>query len=257
MSNMKKESRVVVITGGGSGIGREAARRFAKNKDTVYIIGRDLDKLQETAQGFEAIYPVVADVTNIDALNNAKKEIGLQHRTIDVLVNNAGGTSSAKITNPTAEQALGIWNEVVNTNLTSVFLVTQLFDDVLSRPGARIINITSVAALAGSSLGGINGQAYSAAKSGIHGLSRTLMKKYAPEGITINCVAPGVIDHTGFFGGDGVPDDRKLKSIASIPEGRLGAPDEVAEAIFYLAAENSGFINGEILNINGGAQFGR
>lgn len=250
------KKRVVVVTGAGSGIGREIARRFAKSGDKVYILGRQISGLKETAKDFSDMVCITADVTDISAIEKARDQIIKESGYIDILVNNAGGNVRIG-DDPSFPDAAAAWNQIVATNLSSVFYVTFAFIKHFARSNGRVINISSLAAFAGSSLGGVSGQAYSAAKSGIHGLSRTLTKALAPEGITVNCVAPGVIDDTGFFGGKGVPLDRKTKTLPTIPLGRLGEPNEIAEAVFFLASDKSGFITGEILNVNGGAQFGR
>jgi 3-oxoacyl-[acyl-carrier protein] reductase len=252
---MRNNRRVVVVTGGGSGMGRVIARRFAQNGDTVYILGRRLNKLQETAKGFPSIKAIQADVTDVDSLEAARDSIVSKNRNIDVLVNNAGGSMSVKgeLSLNEAQQA---WNQILVTNLSSVFYVIATFKDNLVS-GGRVITITSLAALGGSRQGGVTGQAYSAAKAGLHCLSRTLVSDFAKNNITINCVAPGVIDDTEFFQGKSVPVELREAYLPRIPLGRLGKPEEVAAGVFYLASKEAAFISGEILNINGGAQFGR
>ena len=248
--------RVVVVTGGGSGMGRAIARRFAKNGDTVYVLGRRLNKLQETAEGFNSIIPVACDVTDLTAIEKAHKQVTKSHKIVDVLVNNAGGSFKVSDDAP-AKQKLEAWNQIIQTNLTSVFAMIMVFEKSLARPGGRIINITSMAALGGSRQGGVSGQAYSASKSGIHGLNRTLVGMFGDDGITVNALAPGVIDDTEFFPGSTVPGDLRDRYVPITPVRRLGNPEEVAAGVLYLASEEAGFITGEVLNINGGVQFGR
>lgn len=248
--------RVVVVTGGGSGIGKATAAMFAAQNDKVYVLGRDRKRLEVVASTSENISAMGCDITNLQSVQQAVEAIGKQHKAIDVLVNCAGGTTSLD-PDATIEEAKAAWDFVIDLNLGGVFNVTSTFLPLLKRPGSRIIYVTSLAALGGSSQAGATGQAYSAAKAGVHGMSRTLAKALAPEGITVNCVAPGVIDHTEFFGQNGIPADRKAKNESLIPEGRLGEPEEIAAGILYLASEKAGFVTGEILNINGGAVFGR
>ena len=253
---MGKKLRVVVVTGGGSGMGRAIARRFAKNGDIVYIIGRRKSKLEETAKGFRDIYCVTADVTDLASIEKARNIITKDHKKIDVLVNNAGGSTSVTPDASFAEAAKA-WNEVIETNLSSVFYVILIFDKFLARPGGKIVSITSTAAIGGSNMGGVGGQAYSASKAGIHGLSRTLVRPLAEEGITVNCVAPGVITDTEFFTPKGMPEERQKQYLPKIPVGHFGTSEEIAEGVFYITSDKSDFITGEILNINGGMQFGR
>lgn len=256
MSKNDQKQRVVIVTGGGSGMGRAIARRFAQDGDQVYIMGRRREKLQETAKGFDTIVPLVVDVTDLQAIEKARDSIVERHKKVDVLVNNAGLSTSIPAEAPLSERLSG-WNNVMRTNVTSVFLMINAFDSALSRPGGRIISVTSTAAIAGSSMGSVGGQAYAASKSAIHGLHRTLMKSMAADGITVNSVAPGVISDTEFFSPDGIPDDRKQVYLPNIPVKRFGTSEEVAEAVHYLASDKAAFITGEILNINGGQQFGR
>ncbi len=250
------KQRVVIVTGGGSGMGRAIARRFAESGDRVYVLGRRLEKLRETAKGFPGIECVATDVADTKSVEKARDTIIQKHKKIDVLVNNAGGTFTIS---PDVElsEAAGNWDELIKTNLTSVFYMIFAFEKYMSRPGGRVINITSVAALAGSSRPGVGGQVYAASKAGIHGLSRTLMPSLAADGITINCIAPGLIGDTDFFGESGLSPQRKEASLKTIPVRRLGVPADIAQAAFYLASEGAGFVTGEILNVNGGAQFGR
>ena len=249
--------RVVVITGGGTGMGQAAAWKFAELGDVVYILGRRIEKLEETAQGHETIYPLVCDVTDASSIQKTIDMIVAEQKSIDILVNNAGGSSHKTYDDPSLDEALRLWQQVISTNFTSVFAMIQACLPYLKNDGGRIINITSVAALAGSTNPGISNQAYSASKAGVHGFSRTLVNLLSPRGITINCVAPGLIADTGFFGDKGVPSDLEEKYLTKIPLKRLGSPDDIAAGIVYLASAEAGYITGEILNINGGVVYGR
>lgn len=250
------EQRIVVVTGGGSGMGRAIALRFAEAGDRVYIIGRRVDQLEKVAAESPNIEGVAGDVTDVEAVNEAVNKIVQKHKTINVLVNCAGGNTkvSDDVDLAGANRA---WKSIIDVNLTGTFNVIFAFLPHLVRPGGRVVNITSLAAFSGSSNPGVSGQAYSAAKAGVHGMSRTLVSSLAPEGITINCVAPGIIDHTGFFGPQGMADERRRVNIARTPAGRLGEPNDIAAGVFYIASDEASFVNGEVLNINGGIVFGR
>lgn len=250
------KTRTVLVTGGGSGIGREIALQFARNGDRVIILGRDQKKLDQVATEQQGIETITADITSVNDMENAVAMFLKKHTRLDVLVNCAGGNTNSK---PTADftQSNQTWKSVIELNLTGTFNTIFAFLPYIARPGGRIINITSLAAFTGSSQPAVNGQAYAAAKSGVHGLSRTLANNLAKEGITVNCVAPGVIDHTEFFGPTGMKQDRRQANIDRTPEGRLGEPKDIAPAVFYLASEEASFVTGEILNINGGVVFGR
>lgn len=250
------KTRTVLVTGGGSGIGRAITLQFAQNGDTVVILGRDQKKLDKIAAEHQGIETIMADITSVNDLEKAVGVFLKKYANLDVLVNCAGGNITV---NPAADftEANKTWKSVIELNLTGTFNVIFTFLPHITRPGGRIINITSLAAFTGSSQPAVNGQAYAAAKSGVHGLSRTLANNLAKEGITVNCVAPGVIDHTEFFGPTGMKQDRKQANIERTPEGRLGEPKDIAPAVFYLASEEASFVTGEILNVNGGVVFGR
>jgi len=251
---MIKKQRVVVVTGGGTGMGKAIAEMFAKNSDQVFIVGRRLEKLKEVAVAYpKNIHPVVGDITDPKSIQDVVKVVRKQYQVVDVLVNCAGGSGYAE-EGLLLQDALDAWNKVIATNLSGTFLMIYAFRPYLRRPGGRIINITSLAAFAGSSRSG--GEVYAAAKSGVHGLTRTLVRQLGPEGITVNCVAPGFIEQTEFFGPT-IPEERIKGVIANTPLRRTGTPMDVAPAVFYLASDDASFVTGEILNVNGGQQFSR
>ncbi len=246
--------RVVVITGGGSGMGRAIAHRFAEAGDTVYIIGRRLKKLEETARGHSAIHCVEADATDVKAVESACRAILGKHKTVDILINNAGGAGPIE-PNRSLSDSLAAWQAVINKNLTTAFLMTHALRPHITRPGGRIIFISSIAAIRGSGQPG--GEGYAAAKAGLHGFMRTLVRQLSADGITLNTIAPGFIGDTEFFKSKALLKQRAAEASKSIPVGRVGTPEEIAAAAFYLASSEAGFVNGDILNINGGVQFGR
>lgn len=249
-----KTGRVVIVTGGGSGIGKAIAEIFAQNGDNVYILGRRKHSLEVVSAKYpDKIFTIKADVSNPKEVEVARQQILAAHPAVDVLVNCAGASGSVAH-GLNLEAALEAWEGILANNLTSTFLMTYAFRPHLKRPGGRIINITSMAAFAGSSR--VGGEAYAAAKSAIHGMSRTLVRQLAPEGITINCVSPGFISNTDFFGGK-ILHQARIAAEAQIPAGRTGQPEDIAPGVFYLASDEASFVNGEILQINGGQQFSR
>lgn len=234
-------------------MGKAAAELFSKNGDKVYIAGRRKEQLEAVASANKNVVVIACDLTKPKEIENLIGEITKNHKVVDVLVNCVGG--SGKVEGDDLESAYAAWKQIVDTNLNSAFLISHAILPILARPGGRLIHVTSMAAFAGSSR--VGGEAYAASKSGVHGLVRTLVRVHGPQGITINCVAPGVIENTDFFKDGTVPQDIRAKMIPQIPAGRLGVPEDVAPAIFYLASDEASFINGEILNINGGQQFSR
>jgi 3-oxoacyl-[acyl-carrier protein] reductase len=139
---------------------------------------------------------------------------------------------------------------MLSTNLVGAYLMAHALGPHLRRPGGRIVNISSIAAFRGG------GDMYSAAKAGLVGLSYSLAQDLGPEGITVNAVAPGLVLDTEFFA-DRMTDERRQRTVSQTPAGRPGRPEDVAEAVHYLASDAASFVTGEVLHVNGGWLFGR
>lgn len=249
------EPRVVVVTGGGTGIGKATAGTFAADGDRVVIVGRRVAVLDHAADEIRRAVPLAnvvvqqCDVTSVDQVvalaDWLRQTVGQVH----VLVNNAGGGgsgSSAGNLAGIAEQA----RAVLDGNLLGSYLVIRGLQGLLARPGARIVNVSSVAAFRGG------GDIYSAAKAGVVGLTYALANEFGPNGITVNAVAPGLVLDTEFFG-DAMTPERVQRIVAQTPVARPGRPDDIAAAIHYLASPNASFVTGEVLHVNGGWVFGR
>jgi 3-oxoacyl-[acyl-carrier protein] reductase len=151
------------------------------------------------------------------------------------------------------DESIANWNDVIATNLTGAFLMSIYAAQMLRRPGGRIINFSSIGAFTGGSSGGAIG--YAASKAGINGLTFGLTRELSQEGITVNSIAPGFIENTGFT--SVYPKDAVDKIVRNIPAKRAGNVDDVAEACLYLSSEKASYITGEIINVNGGWLFGR
>jgi len=251
---MDTTERAVVVTGGGTGIGKAIAARFLASGDHVIITGRREPVLRAAAKelndGRGSIDWQVCDVGNPEQVDAFAAWLdGRALTTIDVLVNNAGGTASLADDASTAEAARYAY-ETLAGNLVGTFLLVHVLGPRLRRPGGRIVNLSSIAAFRGG------GDMYSAAKAGVVGLTYSLAGSLGPDGITVNAVAPGVVLGTEFFG-DRMTDERRTRTIAQVPVGRAGHPADIAEAIHYLASPAASYVNGEVLHVNGGWLFGR
>ncbi len=249
--------RTVVVSGGGRGIGRAVARSFAMSGDWVIILGRRPSVLRDAAEALTAeassphggrveAYP--ADLSDPDSVAAVGSEIISRHSVIDVLVNNAGGVD--RQATATLREIADSWLRDFRSNvLTAVMLTTALLPK-LRRPGGRVINMSSIAALRGG------GGSYTAAKAAVIGWTYDLARSLGKEGITVNAVAPGYIAGTEFFGTSMTP-ERHQRLVSETLDGRPGTPDDVAAAVYFLASEQASHLTGQIVQVNGGAVLGR
>ena len=235
-------ARVVLITGGTTGIGAKTAMMFKENGYQVVCnyIGN-----KEKAQSFSAKTGIAVyewDVTDPDACEAGLKKISDDFGPVSILVNNAGIIKDHTITKMTIEE----WQSVLNVDLNACFyMARQAVPAMKEQKFGRIISLSSVNGLAGQ-FGQTN---YAAAKAGIIGFTKSLALETARYGITANAVAPGYTDTSMM---QAVPDETLQKTIDKVPVGRLAKPEEIARAILFLAHDESGFITGETLSVNGG-----
>ena len=249
--NVTNSTRVVMVTGATSGIGRAVANRFASVSDRVIAIGRKASVLQEvaseiSARGGEAS-TISLDVTNDAEVRDSFERAIAQAGRLDVLVNAAGHISSGSIENT----SLTAWDAMMNVNLRSVFHLMQLATPHLIKTKGNIVNISSVTGL--RSFPGV--LAYCVSKAGLDQLTRCAALELAPKGVRVNAVNPGVVvTEIHKRGGMNEADyDKFLEhSKTTHPLGRVGDPDEIADLVFYLASERAGWITGATYQIDGG-----
>jgi 3-oxoacyl-[acyl-carrier protein] reductase len=225
-------------------MGLAIAQRFAADGDEVLIIGRRREVLERAAEADPGgrIRPLVGDLTIPEDVARLASEISSKH--VDVLVNNAGGL--VPVVGEGLEGAVDQYRRTIDGNLVSAMLVTEALWHSLTRPGARVVAISSIAAQRGG------GGAYSAAKAGLHGWALGLAKKGGRDQITVNVVAPGYVQDTEFFGDQG-RSPRHDALTAETLLGRAGRPEDVAGAVRFLASDDASWITGQVLSVNGGA----
>ncbi|WP_448337722.1 3-oxoacyl-ACP reductase family protein [Chloroflexus aurantiacus] len=244
---MELQGQVAIVTGGARGIGRATTIELANAGARVLINYQRSAGAAEalaaeiTAAGGEAL-PYQADVADEQAVTRMIQAALSRWGRIDILVNNAGITADAPMARLRPEQ----WQHVIETDLTSVFLCCRAVVPVMRSAGyGRIVSVSSLAALAGN-VGQTN---YAAAKAGIIGLSRSLAREVARDGITVNVVAPGYIE-TDMV--ETVPEALRAWALQAIALGRFGRPEEVAAAIRFLVSPRASYITGHVLTIDGG-----
>ena len=241
------EDRTCLVTGGSRGIGRAIATEFGRHGADVVVNYRSSEAAAEaTAEAIDgtdgAAMTAQADVSEYGAVEAMRTAVHEEFGGVDVLVNNAGITADRRFEEMTRED----WDRVVDVNLGGTFNCTHcFFDDIRGADEGRLINISSVVGQQGN-----YGQAnYATTKSGLFGFTRTLALELAAEGSTANCVAPGFVD-TGML--DTVPGRVKEKIRRRIPLDRFARPEDVAGIVRFLAGEDSSYMTGQVLAVNGG-----
>lgn len=235
-------TRVALVTGGTRGIGEAICKKLSEKGYTVIANygGNDAKAAEFTEK--TGIPAIKFDVSNFEQTAAAIAKIESEYGHVDVLINNAGITRDGTMHRMSFEQ----WDAVIQTNLGSCFNTCRaVIDGMRARGFGRIVNVGSVNGQAGQ-YGQVN---YAAAKSGIHGFTKALALEGAGKGITVNAIAPGYVDTDMVRA---VPEDVLVKIIKTIPVGRLGKPEDIANSVAFLVDDESGFITGSTLSINGG-----
>ena len=245
--------KVVVITGAASGIGRATALLFARQGAKVILadkgdassVVREIEKVGGFGKAF------ICDVADENSVKSLIQSVESEFSSLDILFNNAGITRRASVVETTAEE----WDWVVNVNLRGVFLMSKYAIPVMAKTGGAIINTGSGWGL----VGGKDAASYCATKAAVVNLTRAMAIDHSHQGIRVNCVCPGDTD-TGMLKEEGSQLGYEEKAFyeesANRPMGRVGKPEEIGEAVLYLASEKSSFITGTHLIVDGGGLAG-
>jgi len=236
------ENKKIIVTGASGGIGNSIVEKLNDCGANVLASGTRLEKLEELKKRFNKIKILKFDISQSDKIeefiDNAANELG----GLDCIVNNAGITQD----NLAIRMSIDEWKKVIDINLTSTFLMSKFaIKKMLKNKKGKIINITSVVGHTGN-LGQAN---YTASKAGLVAMSKSLAIEYAKKNINVNCISPGFIK-TAMT--DKIDEKFKEIIVSKIPSARLGEPEDIANAVLFLASDNSNYINGETLHVNGG-----
>ena len=241
MSNL--ENKNIIVTGASGGIGNAIIKTLFEAGANILASGTRVERLEELKKNFKNIKLLKFDISQSDKIEefieNATNELG---GSLDGIVNNAGITQD----NLAIRMSLEEWQKVININLTSTFLMSKFaIKKMLKNKSGKIVNITSVVGHTGN-LGQAN---YTASKAGIVAMSKSLAIEYAKKNININCISPGFIK-TAMT--DKIDEKFKEVIVSKIPSARLGEPEDIANAVLFLSSDQSNYINGETIHVNGG-----
>jgi 3-oxoacyl-[acyl-carrier protein] reductase len=251
---MRLKGKVGLVTGGGSGIGRGIALAFAREGADVGVMDVNPDTAAQTAKEAEALgvraRAIQADVSSREEVERAVQGLIGAFGKIDILVNNAGISpkrQGQKV--PVVEMDPDEWDRVIAINLSGAFLCSRaVLPGMIQRKYGKIINISSVAGKTGGFAGGAH---YASSKAGILGLTKAIAREVAQYGINVNAVIPSRIESAM---GYSIPEAKLKERLSQIPLGRFGTPTDVAEAVIFLAGDQtSGWVTGATLNVSGGA----
>ena len=245
MSSLKNKN--FIVTGASGGIGNSIAEKLHEQGANILATGTRIEKLEDLAKKFNGVKTLKFDISQHEKIeefiNEATEKLG---GSLDGIINNAGITKD----NLTIRMSMEEWTKVIDINLTSTFLMCKYsIKKMLKNKSGKIVNITSVVGHTGN-VGQAN---YTASKAGIVAMSKSLAIEYAKKNININCISPGFIS-TAMT--DQIDEKHKEAIIAKIPSNKLGKPEDIANAVIFLSSDQSDYINGETIHVNGGMYLG-
>ena len=241
MINIRNKN--IIVTGASGGIGNSIVKKLSEFDANILATGTKTEKLEELKSNFKNVKILTFDISQSEKIEefieNATKKLGGK---LDCIINNAGLTQD----NLAIRMSLDEWKKVLDVNLSSTFLLSKFaIKKMLKNKSGKIVNITSVVGHTGN-LGQAN---YSASKAGVIAMSKSLALEYAKKNININCISPGFIQ-TAMT--DKIDEKMREFMISKIPSARLGQPEDIANVVLFLVSNQSNYINGETIHVNGG-----
>jgi 3-oxoacyl-[acyl-carrier protein] reductase len=252
MSASTGPGRVAVVTGGGTGIGFAVATALLDDDLDVVLLGRRADVLDRAAEALQdratrgQVTSLRCDAADPTDVQRCVEAISARHLGVDVVVANAGGPASHVPVGAPLELVKASWLDAYRANVLSAVLLTTALEPLLTRPGGRVVLVGSRAATTGGS-----SPAYVAAKAALNGWVLSLAARLGPGGVTANVVAPGYTAGTELLAGR-VPPERHAALVTGIAAGRAATPDEVAAVVRFLASRSAGYVNGQVVGVDGG-----
>lgn len=245
-----QERKIALVTGGASGLGFAIAEKFVQNNIFTILVGRNEQRLEKACEQLgELTTAITFDLNKLSDIPKLVSDIKQKFGRIDILVNNAGINAKKPLIEVTDQE----FHEVILTNLSSVFSLTREVSKVmLKQKKGCIINISSMAAQYGIP----KVIAYTAAKSGIEGMTKAMAVELSPDGIRVNCIAPGFIATDMSAKALNNDPDRKNKVLSRTPMGKLGLPSDIGDAAYFLASDDAKFITGIVIPVDGGNSIG-
>jgi len=245
---MNFRNKTIIVTGGAQGIGLATAIAFARQGGQVYILDNNREALDPTGSGatHQRITYMACDVTDEKAVNESITAVTATQPRIDILINNAGINPAPAAIGATSPDD---WQHIIDTNLTSLYLVTRSVLPQMAKGGA-VVNIASILGIVGAR----NCSAYAATKAAIIALTKSLALDYAPD-LRVNCICPGPVDtkmFADYLSRCPEPEQERRRITAAIPLQRLGTPDDIAKSVLFMASEENAWLTGAILVVDGG-----
>jgi 3-oxoacyl-[acyl-carrier protein] reductase/7-alpha-hydroxysteroid dehydrogenase len=247
---MRLQNKVAIVTGGSRGIGFATVERFLQEGATVILTASSPATAEKAVQKLREQYPeakvagISPDLTSLESVQAAVRDVVAQYGTVDILVNNAGLSESTPLMNYTED----IYDKVMDLNVKGVFNATRAVVEIMAAKGSGVIlNTSSMVSISGQP----SGFAYPASKFAVNGMTVSLARELGPKGIRVNAVAPGITE-TDMM--KAVPKEIIEPMIARIPLRRMGKPEDIANAFVFLASEEASYITGVVLSVDGMAR---